>query len=421
MIIHAGMFSGSSFAGNLRVFEGVLGRYCSDIPVDAFRIHDPEHPVGSQPTTVRVEEGRYVSAAFLAALARGRPRFVLTASDLATAITFFAEHWQNSKGHATIELLKEVGVGATIEVVWKIEEVFRDGQSESSDAGVRTLVSNARDMLELGLLRRATLQDSRGGWIARPWIKEVILNTIDMLELGLLRAATQDPLGGWIAHPWIKEVILAYFKHRTIEPMDNSPPFHFADMLGIQTPREGVRVVPPGVIRRGACVEPGVIVMPGYVNIGAYVGAGSMVDTWATVGSCAQIGRNVHLAGGVGIGGVLEPAGAMPVIIEDGVFVGSRAVIVEGVIVEREAVIAANVSLAATTPIIDMTGEEPKEYRGRVPSRAIVVPGTRIKQFKAGKAQIACAYIIAYRTEATDRKVSLEGALREVREAGACV
>jgi 2,3,4,5-tetrahydropyridine-2-carboxylate N-succinyltransferase len=174
-----------------------------------------------------------------------------------------------------------------------------------------------------------------------------------------------------------------------------------------------VRVVPPGTVRYGAFLEPGTVVMPGYVNIGAYVGAGTMVDTWATVGSCAQIGKDVHLSGGVGIGGVLEPPGARPVVIEDGCFIGSRAIVVEGLIVEREAVIGAGVVLTASTPILDVTGAEVVEHRGRVPARSVVIPGSRPKRFPAGEFGVPCALIIGTRTESTDRKVSLNAALRD--------
>jgi 2,3,4,5-tetrahydropyridine-2-carboxylate N-succinyltransferase len=192
-------------------------------------------------------------------------------------------------------------------------------------------------------------------------------------------------------------------------------PFEFHDKIPLKRGLDaaGVRVVPPGVARYGSFLEKGVVLMPGYVNIGAWVGSGTMVDTWATVGSCAQIGRDVHLSGGVGIGGVLEPPSTRPVIIEDGCFVGSRAVVVEGVHVEREAVLGANVVLTASTPIVDVTGEQPVEYRGRVPARSVVIPGTRPKRFPAGEYGVPCALIIGRRSEGTDRKVSLNAALRE--------
>jgi 2,3,4,5-tetrahydropyridine-2-carboxylate N-succinyltransferase len=192
-------------------------------------------------------------------------------------------------------------------------------------------------------------------------------------------------------------------------------PLHFYDKIPIKGDLEKarVRVVPPGTVRYGAFIEPGAILMPGYVNIGAYVGSGTMVDTWATVGSCAQIGRNCHLSGGVGIGGVLEPPGAQPVIVEDNCFIGSRAIIVEGVIVEREAVIGAAVALTASTPIVDVSGSEPKEWRGRVPSRSVVIPGMRPKRFPAGEYMVPVALIIGQRKASTDQKTSLNEALRD--------
>jgi 2,3,4,5-tetrahydropyridine-2-carboxylate N-succinyltransferase len=192
-------------------------------------------------------------------------------------------------------------------------------------------------------------------------------------------------------------------------------PFEVRDKIPLKEDLEkaGVRVVPGGVARFGAHLEPGVVLMPGFVNIGARVGAGTMVDTWATVGSCAQIGANVHLAGGVGIGGVLEPPGARPNIVEDGAFIGSRCVLVEGVLVEEEAVLGANVVITGSTPIIDVTGPEPVVHKGRVPPRSVVIPGTRPKQYPAGPYQIPCALIVGKRTASTDRKVSLNQALRE--------
>jgi 2,3,4,5-tetrahydropyridine-2-carboxylate N-succinyltransferase len=208
--------------------------------------------------------------------------------------------------------------------------------------------------------------------------------------------------------------VLLYFAVRGMEKIEVGP-FEFHDKIPLKhdLDRANVRVVPPGVARYGSFLEPSAILMPGYVNIGAYVGAGSMVDTWATVGSCAQIGRDVHLAGGVGIGGVLEPPGAMPVIIEDGAFIGSRCVVVAGVRVGREAVLGANTVLTASVPIIDVTGPEPKEYRGYVPARSVVVPGTRPKKFPAGEYGMACALIIGQRKESTDRNTTLNTALRD--------
>ena len=240
----------------------------------------------------------------------------------------------------------------------------------------------------------------------------LIRDVIARLDTGELRVAEKDATGAWITHEWIKQAILLYFAICKQTPEDAGP-LHFHDKLPIKSDLSKVRVVPPGTVRYGAHLEPGVIVMPGYVNIGARVGSGTMVDTWATVGSCAQIGKDCHLSGGVGIGGVLEPPSARPVIVEDGAFVGSRAVIVEGVLVESEAVIGAGVILTASTPIVDVRGASPVELRGRVPSRSIVIPGSRPKRFPAGEFHVPCALIIGERTASTDRKVSLNAALRD--------
>ncbi|WP_434047361.1 MULTISPECIES: 2,3,4,5-tetrahydropyridine-2,6-dicarboxylate N-succinyltransferase [Sorangium] len=263
-----------------------------------------------------------------------------------------------------------------------------------------------------------------------PAHEAAVLRTIECLDQGLLRVAERDasPQAGgegaalagedaphrWVTHAWIKEAILLYFALRGMSVMEAGP-LEFYDKIPLKRglDKAGVRVVPPGAVRYGAFLEQGAIVMPGYVNIGAWVGSGSMVDTWATVGSCAQVGRGVHLAGGVGIGGVLEPPGARPVIIEDGVFVGSRVIVVEGVVVEEEAVLGAGVVLTASTAILDVTGPEVVEHRGRVPARSVVIPGTRPKRFPAGEFSIPCALIIGKRSEATDRKVSLNAALRD--------
>jgi len=247
-----------------------------------------------------------------------------------------------------------------------------------------------------------------------PAHEQAVLQTIDALDQGKLRVAERVRDGEWTTHAWVKQAILLYFAVRALE-VSEAGPLEFRDKLPTKHGLEaaGVRVVPPGTARHGAFLEPGVVLMPGYVNIGAYVGAGTMVDTWATVGSCAQIGKDCHLAGGVGIGGVLEPPSAQPVIIEDGVFVGSRAIVVEGVIVEREAVIGAGVVLTASTAILDVTGPEVVEHRGRVPARSVVIPGTRPKRFPAGEFGVPCALIIGTRTASTDRKVSLNAALRD--------
>jgi len=244
--------------------------------------------------------------------------------------------------------------------------------------------------------------------------RSAVERTIFLLDRGELRVAEKNAEGAWITHAWVKEAILLYFALQGMQRMEVGP-FEFYDKIPLKKNlhEAGVRVVPPGVIRYGAFLEKGAILMPGYVNIGAYVGANTMVDTWATVGSCAQVGRDCHLAGGVGIGGVLEPPGARPVILEDGVFVGSRAVVVEGFLVEREAVIGAGVVLTASTAVLDVSGAHVVEHRGRVPARSVVVPGIRSKKFPAGEFGLPCALIIGKRNDATDRKVSLNDALRD--------
>jgi 2,3,4,5-tetrahydropyridine-2-carboxylate N-succinyltransferase len=246
-----------------------------------------------------------------------------------------------------------------------------------------------------------------------PTVRTAVERTIAHLDRGEVRVAEKSS-EGWVTLAWVKQAILLYFALRTMERIEIGP-FEFHDKIPLKKNlhEAGVRVVPPGVVRYGAFLERGAIVMPGYVNIGAHVGSGTMVDTWATVGSCAQIGKDCHLAGGVGIGGVLEPPSARPVIVEDGVFVGSRAVIVEGMLVEREAVIGAGVVLTASTAILDVSGPKVVEYRGRVPERSVVIPGIRQKAFPAGEFGIPCALIIGKRSEATDRKVSLNEALRD--------
>jgi 2,3,4,5-tetrahydropyridine-2-carboxylate N-succinyltransferase len=238
-------------------------------------------------------------------------------------------------------------------------------------------------------------------------------DVIAALDRGEVRVAEPDG-DDWRVNADVQEAILDYFRARTMEPQEVGM-FSYHDKIPLKDgyAELGVRVVPPAVARYGAFLSRGVVLMPSYVNIGAWVGPNTMVDTWATVGSGAQIGANVHLAGGVGIGGVLEPPGARPVIIEDGAFIGSRCIIVEGVRVGREAVLAPNVTLTASVPIIDVTGNEPVEHRGYVPPRSIVVPGTRPKEFPAGTYHLACALIIGRRSEATDLKTSLNDALRE--------
>jgi 2,3,4,5-tetrahydropyridine-2,6-dicarboxylate N-succinyltransferase len=245
-------------------------------------------------------------------------------------------------------------------------------------------------------------------------VKTAIREVIDLLDRGELRVAEPNDTGGWTTHEWIKKAVLMYFPIQEMQTMEVGP-FEFHDKIPLKNgyAAKGVRVVPHAIARHGAFLEKGVILMPSYVNIGAWVGSGTMVDTWATVGSCAQIGRNVHLAGGVGIGGVLEPLQATPTIIEDDCFIGSRCIVVEGVRVGREAVLGANVVLTQSTHIIDVTGSEPMVYKGIVPPRSVVIPGSYQRDFPAGSFQVNCALIIGQRQESTDKKVSLNDALRE--------
>lgn len=256
-------------------------------------------------------------------------------------------------------------------------------------------------------------------WIDRSLLKDTtvqaaIRETIQLLDEGHIRVA--DPFGEdeWRVNEWIKKAVILYFP---IQPMETIKigPFEFHDKIGLKGDfaKHGVRVVPHAIARYGSYVAEGVIMMPSYVNIGAYVDTGTMVDTWATVGSCAQIGRNVHLSGGVGIGGVLEPVQAAPVIIEDGAFIGSRCIVVEGVKIGKEAVLGANVVLTMSTRVIDVTGDKPLETKGAIPPGAVVIPGSFPKQFNAGTYDVPCALIIGKRKESTDRKTSLNDALRE--------
>jgi len=260
-----------------------------------------------------------------------------------------------------------------------------------------------------------------------PEVVEAVENTIARLDKGELRVAEpvisdEDPAtpgqarsdNGWKVNEWVKKAVIMYFPIKQMHTMEVGPlEFHDKIPLKRHYASLGVRVVPHAIARHGSYLAPGVILMPSYVNIGAYVDSDTMVDTWATVGSCAQIGKGVHLSGGVGIGGVLEPVQAAPVIIEDGCFIGSRAIVVEGVRVGREAVLGANVVLTASTRIIDITGPEPKEMKGYVPPRSVVIPGTVPKKFPAGEYGVPCALIIGQRKESTDKKTSLNDALRE--------
>ena len=263
-------------------------------------------------------------------------------------------------------------------------------------------MSSSRDLIDAAFDDLGRLDEARAA----------VADTIAMLDRGEVRVAEKVD-GAWLVNEWVKRAILLYFRIAGLET-SHAGPLEFYDKIPTKQglAAAGVRVVPPGTVRYGAFCEPGVVVMPGYVNIGARVGSGTLIDTWATVGSCAQIGRDVHLSGGVGIGGVLEPPSARPVIIEDGAFIGSRSILVEGVLVEEGAVLGANTTITSSTPIIDVTGSEPVEHRGRVPANSVVIPGTRPKQFPAGTFELQCALIVGRRSASTDRKTSLNEALR---------
>ncbi|MEL6133566.1 MAG: 2,3,4,5-tetrahydropyridine-2,6-dicarboxylate N-succinyltransferase [Bacteroidota bacterium] len=260
-------------------------------------------------------------------------------------------------------------------------------------------------------------QRIEAAWENRDLLKEgttqdAIREVLEMLDKGQLRCA-QPTEEGWQVNDWVKKAVILYFPIQQMEVIE-VPPFEYHDKMKLKTDYkgQGVRVVPPATARYGAFIAPGVIMMPSYVNIGAYVDSGSMVDTWATVGSCAQIGKNVHLSGGVGIGGVLEPVQAAPVIIEDDAFIGSRSIVVEGVRIGKEAVLGANVTLTGSTKIVDVSGPEPIEYRGYVPPRCVVIPGSIPKKFPAGTYNVSAALIIGRRKESTNKKTSLNDALR---------
>lgn len=263
-----------------------------------------------------------------------------------------------------------------------------------------------KETIELAWENRELLKNEN----TRAAIREII----EALDKGKLRVAEPLENGNWQVNDWVKKAVILYFPIQEMKTIEVGP-FEFHDKMELKRDyaAQGVRVVPHAVARYGAHLESGVIMMPSYVNIGAYVGAGTMVDTWATVGSCAQIGKNVHLSGGVGIGGVLEPVQAAPVIIEDDCFIGSRCIVVEGVRVRREAVLGANVVLTQSTKIVDVTGKEPVIYIGEVPERSVVIPGSFTKQFPAGEFQVPCALIIGKRKESTDLKTSLNTVLRE--------
>jgi 2,3,4,5-tetrahydropyridine-2-carboxylate N-succinyltransferase len=262
-----------------------------------------------------------------------------------------------------------------------------------------------QNIIEIAWNNRSLLKDSK--------TQDTVRKVVDLLDQGKLRVA--EPTNkGWKVNEWIKKAVILYFPIQKMETLQAGPlEFHDKIPLKNKYKDKGIRVVPHAVSRHGAYISEGVILMPSFVNIGAYVDSGTMVDTWATVGSCAQIGKNVHLSGGVGIGGVLEPLQASPVIIEDNAFLGSRSIVVEGVHVGSEAVLGANVVLTASTKIIDVTGSKPIENKGIVPPRSVVIPGSYTKTFSAGNYQVPCALIIGKRKESTDKKTSLNDALRE--------
>jgi 2,3,4,5-tetrahydropyridine-2-carboxylate N-succinyltransferase len=275
---------------------------------------------------------------------------------------------------------------------------MRSSSSSSSSTDMQPLI-------EAAFTDRKLLEDPRHSGAVR--------SVLEQLDQGRLRVAEKVD-GTWVTHAWVKQAILMYFAISEMKVQEVGP-FEFFDKIPLKKglKAQGVRVVPPGTVRYGSFLEPGTVVMPGYVNIGARVGAGTMVDTWATVGSCAQVGKGVHLSGGVGLGGVLEPAAASPVIVEDGAFIGSRCIVVEGAVIEEEAVLGANVVITASTQIIDVTGPTEVVHKGRVPARSVVIPGVRTRTFPAGSYGVPCALIIGKRSAATDQKVSLNQALRD--------
>jgi len=272
-------------------------------------------------------------------------------------------------------------------------------------AQIIRIMTNLQSTIEQAWENRALLQEES--------TQKAIRAVIELLDSGTLRVA-EPTSNGWLVNEWVKKAVVMYFPIQKMETWEAGIfEYHDKMLLKRNYAEKGIRVVPNAVARYGAYISSGVILMPSYVNIGAYVDEGTMVDTWATVGSCAQIGKHVHLSGGVGIGGVLEPLQAAPVIIEDGAFIGSRCIVVEGVHVGKEAVLGANVCLTASTKIIDVTGNEPIEYKGMVPARSVVIPGSYTKKFPAGDYQVPCAIIIGQRKASTDLKTSLNDALRE--------
>lgn len=284
-----------------------------------------------------------------------------------------------------------------------------NGSEAHNKNGIRTFIltmnTDIQQLIEQAWENRELLQADAA--------QQAVRTAVDMLDRGELRIAEKVD-GSWKVNEWLKKAVLLYFPINQMETIETGP-FEYHDKIALKQhyAEQQVRVVPPAVARYGAYLAPGVVMMPSYVNIGAYVDSGTMVDTWATVGSCAQIGKHVHLSGGVGIGGVLEPVQAAPVIIEDHCFIGSRCIIVEGALVEEEAVIGANTVITASTHIIDVTQAEPVTYKGRVPARSVVIPGSYTKHFAAGDYQVSCALIIGRRNASTDKKTSLNNALRD--------
>ena len=284
-----------------------------------------------------------------------------------------------------------------------------NGSETHNKNGIRTFIltmnTDIQQLIEQAWENRELLQADAA--------QQAVRTAVDMLDRGELRIAEKVD-GSWKVNEWLKKAVLLYFPINQMETIETGP-FEYHDKIALKQhyAEQQVRVVPPAVARHGAYLAPGVVMMPSYVNIGAYVDSGTMVDTWATVGSCAQIGKHVHLSGGVGIGGVLEPVQAAPVIIEDHCFIGSRCIIVEGALVEEEAVIGANTVITASTHIIDVTQAEPVTYKGRVPARSVVIPGSYTKHFAAGDYQVSCALIIGRRNASTDKKTSLNNALRD--------
>src|SRR5919107_1653516 len=278
------------------------------------------------------------------------------------------------------------------------------------------MTQQLQNIIDTAWEQRAEISPSNGS----AEVRDAVAHVIAGLDDGSLRVA-QKSTGDWVVNQWIKKAVLLSFRleNNSVMTSDGTMQFYdkvptkFANYSADDFARGGFRVVPPAVARRGSFIGRNVVLMPSYVNIGAYVDEGAMVDTWATVGSCAQIGKNVHLSGGVGIGGVLEPLQASPVVIEDGCFIGSRCIVVEGVRVEKEAVLGANVVLTQSTKIIDVSGEAPSEFKGRVPARSVVIPGTYPKKFPAGEYNVSCALIIGKRKPSTDLKTSLNDALRD--------